>query len=195
MRLLSMLVFTFVLLNASLMNSADAQYRPGPGPGYGQPHRPGPGPGYGRPTPPPHRPGPGYGRPTPPPYRPGPGYGHPTPPPHYPGPGYGYPAPARVVCSAGDRGWEEHGGGHGSCGSCLQHHGRCVETCKEVTQLCEVEGTSYNGARSIFRAVGVDRYAAESEARRKCEWNRDMRFCHTISCRAEENVVSRRDCR
>lgn len=174
MRLLGMLVFCFVLLNASLMNTADAQYRPGPRPGYGQqpaPHRPGPGPGYGQ-RPAPHRPGP-----------------------QYPGPGYGYPAPARVVCSAGDRGWEEHSGGHGSCGSCLQQHGRCVETCKEVTYMCEVEGTNYYGVRSVFRAVGVDRYAAESEARRKCEWNRDMRSCYTLSCRAEENVVSRRDCR
>lgn len=185
MRLLSMLVFTFTLLNASLMNSADAQYRPGPGPGYGQrpaPHRPGPGPG----------PGPGYGH-RPAPHRPGPQYPH--QPPHVPGPGYGYPAPARVVCNATDRGWEEHGGGHSSCGSCLQHHGRCIETCKQVTYLCEVEGTNYYGARSVFRAIGVDRYAAESEARRKCEWNRDMRFCQTLSCRTQEDVVSRRDCR
>lgn len=187
MRLLSLLVFTFVLLNASFMDTADAQYRPGQRPGYGQhpsPHRPGPqrpvpGPGYGQ-RPAPHRPGPQYPQQ---PQRP------------VPGPGYGYPSPARVVCSAGDRGWEEHSGAHSSCGTCLQHHGRCVETCSEVSQLCEVEGTNYNGVRSIFRAVGGDRYAAESEARRKCEWNRDMRFCRTISCRPEQRVVSRRDCR
>lgn len=160
MRLLSMLFFSFVLV-ASLMNTADAQYRPG------------------------QRPGPGYGQPAP----------RPVPPRPVPGPGYGYPAPARVVCSASDRGWEEHMSGHSSCGACLQHHGRCIETCKEVTYLCEVEGTNYRGVRSVFRAVGVDRYAAESEARRKCEWNRDMRSCYTLRCNTQENVVSRRDCR
>lgn len=191
------LFFTALLvLNLALIESVEAQrggdyYDRNP-----PPHRPGP--GYGRPVPPPHRPGPGpgpgYGRPVPPPHRPGPGYGRPVPPPpYYPTPDY--QAPARVSCSASDKGWEEHWGGHSSCGSCLQHHGNCIETCKEISEMCEVEGTDYYGRPAIFRAVGVDRYAAESEARRKCEWNRDMRYCRTISCSSQDRVISTRRCR
>ncbi|MCM2349864.1 MAG: hypothetical protein NDI69_07570 [Bacteriovoracaceae bacterium] len=116
-----------------------------------------------------------------------------NPAPHRPGPGY--PSPGRVSCSASDRGWEEHWSGHSSCGACLQHHGDCVETCKETTQLCEVEGQDYRGGIAIFRAVGVDRWSAESEARRKCEWNRNMRYCRTIRCTSQDRTISTRRCR
>ncbi len=201
MKYLSLFVLAVLSLNLVLVESADAQNRrreprydrnpPGqhrPGPGYENPRRPRPRPDYDRPAP----------RPTPYPY-PTPGYGYPTPPrptPYpYPTPGYGQPSPGRVTCSATDRGWEEHWGGHGSCGSCLQEHGNCTETCKETTQLCEVQGTDYYGNLAIYRAVGVDRWSAESEARRKCEWNRDMRSCVTISCQSQDRVVSTRSCR
>lgn len=127
-----------------------------------------------------------------PPGRGGPVY-RPVPAP-YPGGPSRYPQ-GRVVCSAQDRGWEEHFGGHGSCGSCLQKHGECVETCTEQREMCEVEGLDYYGRTRRYMAMGPDRWSAESEARRQCEWDRDNRSCRTISCRAENRTVSSRSCR
>ena len=140
----------------------------------------------------PPRPSPDY-RPAPSPY-PAP-YPSPRPSPY---PDY-RPAPpmpqGRISCSASDTGWEEHWSGHGSCGSCLQDHGSCVEKCYESREVCEVQGTDYSGRTMTFSARGPDRYSAESEARRQCEWNRDMRSCAVTTCRSDNLLVSSRSCR
>ena len=120
----------------------------------------------------------------------------PIPPPHhYPRPTPGYPRPGNVVCEASDRGWEEHWNGHNSCGSCLQHHGDCVERCSEQVNICESEGISYNGSVRRFQAAGPDRWMTESEAIRNCEWNRDMRACRIIKCSVQSRTISTRSCR
>lgn len=181
MKYFNLFVLALFVLNLALLESADAQQR----------RR---GPRYDR-QPPGHRdhraPRP-VPRPVP---RPTPGYGYPAPDYGYPTPGYGYPTPGRVTCSASDRGWEEHWGGHSSCGSCLQEHGDCTETCKESTQVCEVQGRDAYGTMVTFTGVGGDRWSAEAEARRSCEWNRNMRSCVTVSCRSQDRTVSTRRCR
>lgn len=109
------------------------------------------------------------------------------PPPHYPRP--------HVVCSATDRGWEEHWNGHPSCGACLQHHSSCIETCAEVFEVCEAHGQTYNGTMIAYRAAGPDRWTAEREALRRCEWDRNVRYCRVVSCQTERRTVSNRSCR
>lgn len=124
-------------------------------------------------------------------YRPVP---HPGPAPR-PVPRDDYYSRGRVTCTATDKGWEEHFGGHSSCGACLQKHGSCIEKCHEVRELCEVEGVDYRGRKAIFRGYGIDRRSAEYEARRACEWNRVMRSCYVKSCRQESKLISSRSCR
>lgn len=112
-----------------------------------------------------------------------------------PRPTPGHPRRGVVVCEASDNGWEEHWSGHRSCGECLQAHGRCTERCSEKMEVCEVRGTTYNGSTITFRAAGRDRWDAEREARRQCEWNRDMRSCMTSRCTQESRLISSRQCR
>lgn len=132
--------------------------------------------------------GPRYNPPGGPVYRPIPA---PRPVPRFP---EQYPQ-GRVTCSASDRGWEEHWGSHGSCGACLQQHAECIETCVEQRELCEVQGTDYQGRQRRYIAVGYDRYSAESEARRQCEWDRNNSNCYTLTCRSDNRTVSSRSCR
>lgn len=101
----------------------------------------------------------------------------------------------RISCSASDSKWEEHWSGHSSCGDCLQDHGKCVEKCYEAREICEVQGTDYDGRTMTFSARGPDRYTAESEARRQCEWSYGMRSCIVTSCRSDNLLVSSRSCR
>jgi hypothetical protein len=101
----------------------------------------------------------------------------------------------QISCSARDNGWEEHWTGHSSCGECLQKHDRCTESCVELRERCEVQGTDYQGRTRIYVALGPDRWSAESEARRQCDWQRDNRSCVTTSCRPENRPVSNRSCR
>lgn len=171
MQTIKLVLLTILFLSFSVIQtvSAETSHR-GPGP-HPHPH--------------PQRPSP-Y-----PDYRPGP---RPAPAPR-PMPRDDYYNRGRVTCSAQDRGWEEHWSGHSSCGECVQRHGNCVESCYEVKQVCEVQGTDYYGRTQIFIAQGPDRWMAENEARRRCEWNRDMRYCQVTSCRQDNQLISTRSCR
>ncbi|HEY8271253.1 MAG TPA: hypothetical protein VIG33_10230 [Pseudobdellovibrionaceae bacterium] len=131
--------------------------------------------------------------------RPGPGRGGPG----YPGrPGPGYPGPGRggggwggnVQCSATDSGWEEHWGGHGSCGECLQIHGNCTETCSRSYNVCQAEGIDQSGRRFTTEGRGEIRYQAEDDAMRACYYYR-YQNCRIVSCNQNNETVSRRSCR
>lgn len=165
---LKFFLLTFFMLNLTLMSFASAQYN--------RPSRPLPG------RLPEHRPLP----------------------PHYPAPLPRYEEPRRlpprypqghITCSAQDKGWEEHWSGHRSCGECVRHHGKCVETCQELRELCEVQGQDYYGRIRIYRAVSADRRSAEYEAIRQCQWDRDNRSCSIVSCRSDNRTISTRSCR
>lgn len=166
MQNLKLFLVTLLFLSMTMIEMTSAQTGPrGRGPRY-NPHQG------------PHRPMPDYRRPAP-----------------RPMPRDDYYSRGRVTCSASDKGWEEHFGGHGSCGSCLQKHSSCVEKCQEIREVCEVEGRDYNGRLSVFVGRGADRWAAEAEARRQCEWNRNMRSCMVTTCRQEAQTISTRSCR
>lgn len=123
----------------------------------------------------------------------------PYPDPRYPGrpgnpyPGQPYPGYG-VTCQAADRGWEEHGSGHYSCGECLQEHGECVETCTTLNVECRVDGYDRNGRLVSFLGRGNDQWRAQDDAIRACQYNYATN-CYVVSCNQQQNVVSRRDCR
>jgi hypothetical protein len=186
--ILALAVTLFTALNA-IDASANWQ-RPGGGfnrpgnsdrPGWNNPGRPG-GPGWfnpGRPG----RPGrPGYG---------GPGYGGPG----YGGPGYGGPGygGGRVTCTATDNGWEEHWGGHGSCGECKARHGSCTERCSQESFACRAEGSNHLGRAESFEAYGSDEYFTRNEALDRC-YRMGARNCRSVGCTTHSQVVSTRSC-
>jgi|GEM_PF-6049799 len=182
MRILSISFLVAILFQVVAVDLAQAQIDVNIG--VRRPH-PRPVPPHYRPYPPP-----GYGRPVPPPP---PSYPAPYPAP-YPSPTPGYPRQGDVVCEVADRGWEEHRP-HYSCGECLSYHGSCVETCNEVTEVATVQGQDYYGRVFTFEGSGRSRWEAEQEARRNCEWNRDIRNCYVVSNRTATRILSRRECR
>ncbi|MBS1972456.1 MAG: beta-sandwich domain-containing protein [Bdellovibrionales bacterium] len=142
--------------------------------------------------------------PQPPPY-----YPQPTPPPPPPPP---TPTPPEVVylsypfsnrgnqkisCSATDKGWEEHWGGHGSCGECLKKHGECIETCTATDVV--VYGTGYDvyGRIAKFEGRGGDSYDARRDMQQVCDYYRLTR-CESDPGKSDStnsDVVSRRSCK
>lgn len=145
---------------------------------YGTERRPGfPGnPGYPG--------GGGHGGPGGPGYPGGGGHGGPG--------GPGYPG-GGVVCTAQDRGWEEHSRGHYSCGECLAVHGRCIETCSSVMNECQAQGVDRYGNALFFLGRAYDQRRAQDEAMRNCYYNANN--CFIRGCNQTQQVVSRRDCR
>lgn len=148
-----------------------------------------------------------------------PGHGRPghgggwNPPPHHGG-GGGYPGHGggggwyppgngggwggggnRVTCSASDRGWEEHFGGHSDCNSCLRKHGQCVETCSTQSYRSIAEGLDYRGYRMTVEARGDSQYQTEREAFERCARMYRYSNCHIVSTSPETEIVSRRSCR
>ncbi|MBO9667624.1 MAG: hypothetical protein J7501_12520 [Bdellovibrio sp.] len=101
------------------------------------------------------------------------------------------PAHAQVRCSARDKGWEEHWGGHEDCNSCMKKHGECVESCSLNYVTCEARGVDYLGNAISVKGAGNERYEAESNAVRLCQ--RNFQNCSVVNCTSEaENVSSRR---
>lgn len=108
-----------------------------------------------------------------------------------PNPGHGGGHRDGIRCSAQDRGWEEHLGGHRSCGECISRHGSCVETCEFTEWNCEVEGRRW-GRTAVFEGYGYSQYEAEREAFENCE-RRGARFCRRLECRGHDRS-ERREC-
>lgn len=112
----------------------------------------------------------------------------PMPPPYRPEPSY-----PGLTCRADDAGWEEHSS-HFSCHECLREHGRCIETCSEISYTCEVEGRDYRGMVVKYSATANDTRRAEWEAQRSCQ-QYASRCSSYAACKTNERVVSRRECR
>ncbi|WP_255490074.1 hypothetical protein [Bdellovibrio sp. KM01] len=104
--------------------------------------------------------------------------------------GWGGP---NVTCSATDKGWEEHWGGHSDCHSCLKKHGSCTETCSANYYATKAEGVDYRGYKMTIESRGDTRYEAEREALRAC--NRRYSECKIVSSTSQSETVSRRSCR
>ena len=116
--------------------------------------------------------------------------------PNQPYPGQPYPGGpgGNVTCKATDKGWEEHSGGHYSCGECLRAHDGCVETCSSNSVECRVDGTDNTGRPYSFLGRGYDQWRAQDEAMYNCR-SRYLNNCYVVSCQNRQDVVSRRDCR
>ncbi|MBS1972057.1 MAG: hypothetical protein JSU04_17235 [Bdellovibrionales bacterium] len=118
--------------------------------------------------------------------------GRPGAPGRYPDPGRG--GYGNVQCTATDKGWEEHWGGHGSCGECLRKHGDCIETCSRSYYVCQAQGIDRNGRTYVSEGRADSRYQAEDEAMRACYYYR-YQNCRVTNCNQNSETVSRRSCR
>jgi hypothetical protein len=106
------------------------------------------------------------------------------------------PRPPRygnLICSAVDRGFEEHRA-HLSCRDCLRHHGECIETCEEQTTFCRGVGINRYGRAVEVAGSGADRWEAEDEVLYECRLSR-LSQCRITECFLDSRTVSRRSCR
>lgn len=94
-------------------------------------------------------------------------------------------------CTAHDRKWEEHFGGHRSCEECERRHGRCVEVCEYLQVECVAVGTRW-GRPAEFEGYGNNRREARWRALENCE-RRGGRNCYADPrrCREQSNQESR----
>jgi hypothetical protein len=118
--------------------------------------------------------------------RPAPYPGQPYP----PAPGYG-----QVTCTSQDYNWEQHPGGHYSCGECLAYHYNCVETCRSYEVDCQVERRDFFGRYSVVYGRGYDQWSAQDDAVRNCQSQPLTASCRVMGCYQQSNIVSQRSCR
>lgn len=104
--------------------------------------------------------------------------------------GWGRP---NVSCSATDKGWEEHWGGHSDCRSCMKKHGNCTETCSAEYYEVTAEGVDYRGYKMTVESRGNSRYEAEREALRTCNYRYSN--CKVTASNSRSETVSRRSCK
>lgn len=101
-----------------------------------------------------------------------------------------------VTCRSYDSGWEEHFGGHASCGECTKKHGHCYEECTAVHYTCTAEGERASGQSSFtesFQASDASQWRAQDEALDRCYQSGDSN-CHSENCNSENEVVSHHNC-
>lgn len=99
---------------------------------------------------------------------------------------------AYTTCSYTDRGWEEHWGGHRSCGECTQKHGRCVESCSINYYKCEARGVDAAGGAVTLKGNGQNRWDAERNALKYCQ--RYFNNCSVTSCNTQNEPLFSREC-
>ena len=120
----------------------------------------------------------------------------------FPGnPGGGFPGNnggrgAPVICTATDNGWEEHRA-HSNCGECTAAHGTCTERCTQDEYRCQIQGVvqdrNGNNQAQIFYGRGANRWDAEEQAMRDCQWNRAT-SCTVKTCENNSQLISQRAC-
>ena len=92
-------------------------------------------------------------------------------------------------CSAEDRGWEEHYGGHQSCQSCLRKHGSCIETCEKKTYECKVKGFNYDDDwERTFKGKARRRQKAKNKAIDRC-YDAGYDSCYSQGCDSSYSTV------
>lgn len=96
-------------------------------------------------------------------------------------------------CAAFDNGWEEHGGGHDSCGECKSAHGNCSERCYQKTYTCVAEGSDRDG--KVTKNEGYSDLSesdARNQALNRCSYYNNS--CRIASCSESERQTSSRSC-
>lgn len=97
------------------------------------------------------------------------------------------------TCSAYDHGFEEHSGGHSSCGSCLADHGGCTMRCFQEEFKCEATGTDRDGREiSAVAYSGRSERDARIDAEDRC-YARGGRDCYA-RCTTERTQSDSYDC-
>lgn len=106
----------------------------------------------------------------------------------------GRPERGGLSCVANDAGYEEHNGGHYSCGECLREHDNCVETCTEVGNVqCEAQGYNRRGRLVSFVGEGYDQRDAQNDALDQCDYRASN--CRVVRCGQARGRSTSRDCR
>ena len=97
-------------------------------------------------------------------------------------------------CTAADNGFEEHWGGHRSCGECLAEHGNCTERCYATSYTCTITGVDENGGTQTFEGYSnYSQYDARQRGLDRCYWSR-LNNCQVTGCNSRQELVSRRSC-
>lgn len=131
---------------------------------------------------------------------------HPPFPPPYPPQPYPpqpYPPAAQIpfTCTAMDRGWEEHFGGHvgqswdfnaalqQACGECKRLHGRCNVSCAQRAYVCQVQAP--NGMM-VWGSPMPSQWDAERDAMNRCGYG-----CRPVQngCQTQEYSPYQGECR
>lgn len=146
------------------------------------------------------------GFPFPIPIPPGP---QPHPPQPYPPQPYPpQPAPQSYTCTASDKGWEEHWGGHSAsnwnleqatgqaCAECKRAHGRCGLWCGTPAYQCKAELLENGRTRIVMGYPNADRYYAERDAMDRCQYEAHYShgYCRMQGCETVWNTVRQQDC-
>lgn len=106
----------------------------------------------------------------------------------------GFHGGGNVKCAAFDTGWEEHWGGHSSCGVCLAKHQHCVEKCSRTGYNCKTEGVASDGNLAYFEAYSdYSEYQARDQALNRC-YSSGAQHCVDTGCNQTDEVVSRNSC-
>ncbi len=96
-------------------------------------------------------------------------------------------------CAAFDNGWEEHSGGHDTCGECKSAHGQCDERCYQKTYTCKAEGTDREGNKSVSEGYSdFSESDARNQALNRCSYRSNN--CRIDSCSDSERQTSSRSC-
>lgn len=104
------------------------------------------------------------------------------------------PSYGGMSCSASDKGYEEHWGGHSSCSECqIKHHGSCTERCNRDEFNCTAEGTRSDGSTDSVTAFDEREMYARDRALERC-YNLRMSACRVSSCTNSPVEVSSRSC-
>ena len=103
---------------------------------------------------------------------------------HRPGNGYN----SGLRCQATDNGWEEHFGGHSSCGACLREHQDCTLKCYQDEYVATAEGRNRNGELVRVTAMDRDDFNAREKALERCCRSR-LDNCYVIDTDTNSRLV------
>ncbi|OFZ25701.1 MAG: hypothetical protein A2381_00090 [Bdellovibrionales bacterium RIFOXYB1_FULL_37_110] len=96
-------------------------------------------------------------------------------------------------CQATDDGWEEHFGGHSSCGACLREHEDCTMRCYEDEVVATAEGRNQYGEIQTVTAMDRDSIYARERALDRC-YNQRLSNCTIVDTDTNSRLVRSERC-
>jgi len=107
--------------------------------------------------------------------------------------GYGNNFNSGLRCQATDDGWEEHFGGHSSCGACLREHQDCTMRCYEDQFTAVAEGRNQYGELETVTAMDRDRLYAGERALDRC-YSQRLSNCRIVDTDTDSRLVRSERC-